>query len=165
MDCINEEWKEVAVDWLGQMGFSGRTAVGGTVQIGTVDGKPGIGPMEMLLLGMAGCAGMDIISILEKKRQGLQNFQIQVRGKRADVYPRVYTEIEVKYLLWGTCIDAKAVEHAIQLSDEKYCSASIMLGATAKITSSYQILDPGQATGMNWKGDVSKHDELDATFS
>src|SRR5574338_791534 len=110
-----EEWKEVVADWEGENGFTGRNMTGGTMQIGSVNGQPGVSPMEMLLLGVAGCTGIDIVSILGKKRQDLQDFQIRVRGRRASDYPRVYKEIEVTYLLWGTNIDAKAVEHAIQL--------------------------------------------------
>jgi putative redox protein len=95
-------------------------------------------------LGLAGCTGIDILNILEKKRQKLHSFQVRVRGKRAPDPPRVYKEIEVTYLLWGEGIEPKAVEHAIQLSEEKYCSASIMLRATAEIRSSYRILAPGE---------------------
>jgi putative redox protein len=132
-------WRQVLAEWRGGMGFVGCNQTGGEVQIGTIDGKPGVGPMEMLLLGLAGCTGMDIVSILEKKRQELQDLKIQVRGKRADTFPKVYTEIEVEYQLWGEDLDPKAVEQAIELSEQKYCSASIMLGATARIKTSYTI--------------------------
>jgi putative redox protein len=136
---MEENWRQVVAEWQGGMGFIGCNQAGGEVQIGTIDGKPGVGPMEMLLLGLAGCTGMDIVSILEKKRQDLRDLKISVRGKRADTYPKVYTEIEVEYLLWGEDLDPKAVEQAIELSEHKYCSASIMLGATAKVTTSYTI--------------------------
>lgn len=136
---MEDNWKEVIADWQGGMGFIGRNPSGGVVQIGSVNGQPGIGPMEMLLLGLAGCTGMDIVSILEKKRQDLQDMQIRVRGKRAETHPKIYTEIEVIYHLYGKGIDPGAVEHAIELSEEKYCSAGAMLGAVAKITSSYII--------------------------
>jgi putative redox protein len=139
-----EEWKEVVAEWEGESGFTGKNTAGGSIQIGTVNGRPGVGPMEMLLLGVAGCTGIDIVSILDKKRQNLQDFQIRVRGRRAKEYPRVYKEIEVTYLLWGTNIDSKAVEHAIQLSEEKYCSASIMMRAVADMHSTYHILAPGE---------------------
>lgn len=138
---MDENWKEVTADWQGGMGFIGRNPAGGTVQIGSVEGNPGIGPMEMLLLGLAGCTGMDIVSILEKKRQVLRDMQIRVRGKRADTYPKVYTDIEVSYHLSGEDLDPRAVEQAIKLSEEKYCSAGIMLGAVAKITTTYTIQD------------------------
>jgi putative redox protein len=99
--------------------------------------------MEMLLVGVAGCSGIDIVNILMKKRQNISGFQVSVCGKRADSHPKVYTHIEVEYILWGDYLDPKAVEHAIQLSEEKYCSASIMLGATAEISSTYKLKSSG----------------------
>jgi putative redox protein len=105
--------------------------------------------MEMLLLGLAGCTGMDVVSILKKKRQDLQAFKIRVRGKRAEQHPRVYTLIEVTYLLWGENLDAKAVERAIELSEKKYCSASAMLNAVAEIRSSYEIYAPEETINPN----------------
>ena len=94
-----------------------------------------------MLLGVAGCTGYDIVSILRKKRQNLTDFKVNVRGKRASEHPKVYTEIEVEYHLWGENLDAKAVEQAIELSETKYCSASAMLSATADLRSQYIIHD------------------------
>ena len=136
---MTDEWKEVMAEWLGESAFTGRNSAGGCVQIGSFQGDAGIGPMEMLLLGVAGCTGMDIVSILDKKRQKIDKFEVKVRGKRADSYPKVYTEIEVFYQLWGDNIDPRAVEQAIKLSEEKYCSASAMLSAVANIRSDYII--------------------------
>lgn len=143
---MENNWREVYAQWTGGEGdsFIGHNRSGGTVQMGTVDGKPGIGPMEMLLLGVAGCTGIDITSILRKQRQPLQDFRVVVRGLRSDSYPKVYTEMQVTYLLWGKGLNPKAVEQAIALSEEKYCSASIMMRATAKLSSTYQILVPGE---------------------
>jgi putative redox protein len=134
-----QQWREVTVDWNGDDEFLGTNARGGTVLMsGSVD-KKAIGPMEMLLLGVAGCTGVDITSILQKKRQAIKELQIKVRGKRAETYPMVYTDIQVVYCLWGDGLDPKAVEQAIQLSEEKYCSASAMLRAVAKFESTYEI--------------------------
>lgn len=80
--------------------------------MGVVDGKPGVTPMEMLLLGVAGCTGMDVASILTKMRQKLTGLKISVRGKRFDEHPKIFTEIEVLYELWARP-DPKAVENAI----------------------------------------------------
>jgi putative redox protein len=135
-------WKEVVADWRGGMVFIGTNQTGGSVQMGALDGNPGISPMEMLLMGMAGCTGMDIASILEKKRLKLNKLRVQVRGIRADDYPMVWKEIEVVYHLWGESLPFKDIEQAIQLSEEKYCSASIMLRAVAQIRSSYRIYEP-----------------------
>ncbi len=138
------EVKEITAEWKGGMTFIGRNPAGGEVQMGTLDGKPGIGPMELALVALAGCTGMDIVSILEKKRLKLTDFRLRVRGVRAETYPMVYTEIEVEYLLWGENLPAKDVEQAIRLSEEKYCSVGIMLGKTARIHSTYRIFSPNE---------------------
>jgi putative redox protein len=141
---MSDDWKEITAFWKGGMVFTGQSSNGGQVQMGDLEGQPGIGPMQLLLVALAGCTGMDIISILEKKRQRPADFQVKVRGKRATDYPMIWTEIEVTYLLWGDHLKEKDVEQAIRLSEEKYCSVGLMLGASAKITSSYQILPPGE---------------------
>ena len=112
--------------------------------MGTINDQPGVSPMEMLLLGVAGCTGVDIVHILGKKRIMLDQFEVRVRGKRAENYPQVYTEIEIEYLLWAENLDPKAVEQAIQLSEDKYCSASAMMSKTAEVCSNYRILSPGE---------------------
>ena len=95
--------------------------------------------MELILMGVGGCTGVDIVSILKKKRQNLQDFRVEVRGKRADTYPRIYTDIEIIYHLWGEDLDSRAIENAINLSEEKYCSASAMLRPSATISSRYVV--------------------------
>lgn len=137
---MDEIWREVSAVWKGEHTFVGENAAGGTVQMGNWEGNPGIYPMELLLVSLAGCTGVDVADILVKKRQSLEKLQVKVRGKRVDTYPKVYDEIEVIYLITGNGIDPKAVEQAITLSEEKYCSVSAMLRGTAKITTSYQIL-------------------------
>jgi len=117
---MTEEWKEVVAAWVGELAFLGCNLAGGSVQMGAFHEQPGISPMEMLLLGIAGCTGVDVVSILEKKRQRINKFEVMVRGKRAEAHPRVYTEIEVSYHLWGDHIDSRAVEQAIQLTEDKY---------------------------------------------
>ena len=82
---------------------------------------------------------MDVALILKKKRARLKDLKVNVRGKRADEHPRYYTEIEIEYLLWGEGLKEKDVQDAIRLSEEKYCSASAMLGAVATITHTYKI--------------------------
>lgn len=138
------EVKEITAEWKGGTAFIGRNAAGGEVQMGALEGKPGIGPMELVLVALAGCTGVDIVSILQKKRLNLTDFRLRVRGVRAETYPQVYTDIEVEYLLWGENLPAKDVEQAIHLSEEKYCSVGIMLGKTARIHSTYRIFSPGE---------------------
>lgn len=139
---MNQIWREVSAQWQGEMSFIGKNQTGGSVQMGTIDEQPGVSPMELLLLGVAGCTGIDIVHILGKKRITLDQFEVRVRGKRADDYPMVYTEIVVEYLLWAEDLSPKAVEQAIELSEEKYCSASAMMSKSAEIRSSYRILAP-----------------------
>jgi putative redox protein len=137
---MTEQWKEIEAEWQGGGVFIGRNEAGGTVQMGKLGEIPGISPMELILVGLAGCTGVDIADILAKKRQPLKALKVTVRGKKAEDFPMVYKEIEVTYLIWGEGIDPKAVERAIQLSEEKYCSVSAMLRCSAEIRSSYQIL-------------------------
>ncbi|MFQ5627181.1 MAG: OsmC family protein [bacterium] len=94
----------------------------------------GNGPMEMVLEALAGCSAMDVVSILQKKRQKMTEFHIDVKGERAEEHPRVYTKIHLKYTIEGRDISEKAVRDAIELSKNKYCSVSAMLAKTAKIT-------------------------------
>jgi putative redox protein len=141
---MSKVWREVSTQWVEGMSFEGKNQTGGSVQMGSVEGKPDVSPMELLLLGLAGCTGIDVIHILGKKKLAPSQFEVRVRGRRADDYPRVYTEIEIEYLLWADDLPVKAVEQAIQLSEEKYCSASAMLKQAAEIRSSYRILAPGE---------------------
>ncbi len=110
-----------------------------------MDASPAIGgsgkgprPMELLLMGMGGCTGIDVVSMLKKQRQELQDFDMEIEATRADKPPRVFTNIHIRYLLTGD-LDPEKVRRAIELSKEKYCSASIMLGKTATITYSYVV--------------------------
>jgi putative redox protein len=137
---MDDSWKEVFAEWQGDLSFQGQNGSGGRVQMGSLGEDPGISPMELILVGLAGCTGIDVISTLRKQRQPLENLKVRVRGKRAESYPRVYTEIEITYLLWGRGLKQKAIERAIRLSEEKYCSVSAMMQTTAKISTSYQVI-------------------------
>ncbi len=141
---MSEKPVEILANWKGGTTFVGQNEAGGMVQMGELDGKPGVGPMQLLLAAIAGCTGMDIVSILEKKRQTLTNMQVRVSGNRAQDYPMIWERIHVTYLLWGEDLKPKDVEQAIELSEKKYCSVGIMLGKSAKISSGYRILKPGE---------------------
>jgi putative redox protein len=132
-------YHEIVAEWQGELNFLGKNDLGNTIQMGSKGNKGNISPMELLLLGLAGCTGYDVVSILQKKRQNLKDFKVIVRGIRAEDYPMVYTDIKVEYQFWGNGLSKKAVEQAIELSESKYCSASVMLGEIAEITSSYKI--------------------------
>jgi putative redox protein len=137
-----DNWREVSATWKGGLNFFGENDKGGTVRMGSTEES--IGPMQLLLVGLAGCTGIDIVTILEKKKVTLTDFKVKVRGKRADSFPMVYTDIEVEYILWGDNLKVRDVEQAIKLSEQKYCSVSIMIGKTANIQSHYKILKPGE---------------------
>jgi putative redox protein len=98
-------------------------------------------PMELLLISLGGCTGADVVSILQKKRQKVTGYEIEVVGNRREEHPRIDTDIEIIHRVRGKGIDPKAVAHAVELSESKYCSVSAMLGSAAKITSRIEVAD------------------------
>jgi putative redox protein len=135
---IMENWRELTADWIGGSAFRTEASNGAEVIIGSNESIKGASPMEMLLMAKAGCTGIDIVNILDKKRQPVRDLRVRVRALRAHEYPKIWTEIEVEYLVWGN-VEPSALEQAIHLSEEKYCSVGVMLGKAAKLRSSYQI--------------------------
>ncbi|HNY91494.1 MAG TPA: OsmC family protein [bacterium] len=118
----------------------------------TMDADPAVGgqdggarPLELLLLGLGGCTSMDVLSILEKKRIHLDDYECLLEADRADEHPKVFTRIRIKFVFYGDAIPAEAVERAIALSEEKYCSASAMLRKSAEVQVEYEIR-PGRPT-------------------
>ncbi len=130
---------EAKVTWVQDRCFVGQASSGHAVVVDGSAEKLGPTPMELVLIGMVGCTAYDVIGILQKKRQAVSGLEVSAQAERAEEPPRVYTEIHVTYVVRGRGIKPKAVEDAIRLSEEKYCSASIMLGKTARITTSYRI--------------------------
>ncbi len=133
----NITWQQEGVSFLGQVG-SGHTVL--------MDGAPEIGgknlgprPMELILLGVGGCTSFDVVHILHKSRQEITGCQVEVDAQRADKDPKVFTHIHLHFVISGKKLDKQQVERAINLSAEKYCSASIMLKATVNITHDYEI--------------------------
>lgn len=128
---------EAKVTWQKKMSFVGTGKFGLTVPIDTSiengGDSSGFSPMELLLVGLAGCTAMDVISILEKKRQKVSRFEVRVNGERASEHPKVFTNIVVEYIVGGKFIDRAAVERAVELSETKYCSAMAIISKTAKI--------------------------------
>jgi putative redox protein len=104
----------------------------------------GFSPMELLLTALGGCTGMDVISILRKKRQDVTGLEIQVEGVRADEHPRVYTQVWVKFIVTGHSVDPAAVERAIELSRDKYCGVSATLQHTATFHYSHEIIEAAE---------------------
>jgi putative redox protein len=103
--------------------------------------KAGCGPMELVLIALGGCAGMDIIPILEKKRVAVTNFEVYLEAERAAEHPKVFTKIHIEFVIYGKGIKSKDIERAIELSTSKYCSVSAMLSKGVEITRSYRIVE------------------------
>jgi putative redox protein len=113
---------------------------------GTYGTHTGLTPMELVLVGLAGCTAMDVISIMAKKREPLANLQVKVESERADEHPKVFTKIHVEYIAYGSGINASSLERAIELSEEKYCSVQGMIKETAEITHTYRIVEEPNPT-------------------
>ena len=124
---------------VGESGSGHAVVMDGPVEFGGKD--LGIRPMEMLLLGVAGCMTVDVVGTLEKMRQKLSDCQAQVSAVRSDEHPKVFTKIHIHFIIKGEQINPSKVEKAIKLSAEKYCSASIMLGKTASVTHDFEIIE------------------------
>ena len=103
--------------------------------------ESGFSPMEMLLVGLAGCTGMFVISILRKKRQDVTSYEVHVQGIRADEHPKIFVEITVEHIVTGHNIQPAAIARAIELTSTRYCGAEAMLGKVAHITNTYRIID------------------------
>jgi putative redox protein len=129
-----------SVKWIGEEKFVATSPSGHAIAIDS-DRKSNAapGPMEMVLMALGACTATDIVIVLAKKRQKLQSLEVICTGERAAEPPMVYTKLEILYRLRGA-LDETAVKHAIQLSEEKYCSVSAMLQKTAKLTWRHEIL-------------------------
>ena len=102
-------------------------------------------PMELLLLALGGCTGVDVISILKKKRQQVTGYRIEVHGDRREEFPRAYTRLYVKHIVTGHGVSEAAVAGAIELSDQKYYSVAATVRGTAEIVTSYEIIEDSSA--------------------
>ncbi len=136
---------ETQLKWAGNAAFVGKASSGHTVVMdGPAEGggrNLGPRPMEMLILGMGACSTYDVVSILKKSRQEITDCEIKITSQRADSDPKVFTDIQLHFIVSGKDLKEKQVERAIKLSAEKYCSASIMLGKTANITHDFEIIN------------------------
>jgi putative redox protein len=101
----------------------------------------GARPMELLLIGIGGCTGMDIVSILKKKKERVTGIEINVDGKKAEAYPQKFTNIDIEYIVRGKNLKEEAVKRAVQLSMDKYCSVKATLEGSAQITFKYRIVE------------------------
>lgn len=133
--------KSAQVVWQGsEREFKATTGSGYTFNMHAPADATGATPMDFLLTGVAGCTAIDVLSILQKKRQDVQGLEVQIRGTQAETPPNVYTDVVITYIVTGANIDTTAVERAIELSETKYCSASMMFRRSGtNITSEYRI--------------------------
>lgn len=135
---------EATVRWTSDMQFLGVSGSGHTVVMDTSPDHGGTNtaqtPMETLLVALAGCTGMDVVSLLKKMRVNFTHLEIKVKGERREEHPRIFTRIELEYTVYGNDIDEGAVKRAIDLSQEKYCSVSAMLRPACPINYTYKIV-------------------------
>ena len=147
---------ECTVTWLDGMSFVAETGSGHLL---AMDGAPEAGgrnlaprPMELLLAGTGGCSAFDVVLILKRARQAVTNCEVRLEAERAETDPKVFTRIRFHYTVSGHKLKPDAVKRAIELSAEKYCSASIMMGQTAELVHDWTIVEtgpdqPAQAAG------------------
>jgi putative redox protein len=139
---------DAQVIWNGKLQFTGSANSGFQIPLDAGPGvggeKQGFSPMELLLIGLAGCTGMDVISILQKKRQPVTSFDVRVHADRAREHPRVFTHIVVEYIIGGN-VDPAAVARAVELSVTKYCPAEGMFGQIVTIEHHIRLVDAGDA--------------------
>jgi putative redox protein len=132
------------VKWVGEQKFLATSPSGHAITLDsdrTSNTAPG--PMEMVLMALGVCTATDVVIVLEKKRQKLEALEVICSGERAENPPTVWTKLEILYRLHGT-LNENAVKHAIQLSEDKYCSVAAMLKKTAKLSWRYEILPPAK---------------------
>lgn len=133
------------VKWLDNMSFVGESGSGHSV---VMDAAPefggrnlGIRPMEMLLLGLGGCTAFDVVMILQKSRQNIDDCEVNIEAERSEQIPKVFTRIHIHFVVSGRGLDRGKVEKAVNLSADKYCSASEMLGKVAEISHDFEIVE------------------------
>jgi len=134
------------VRWIGGRSFEGQGASGPAVSFGRGhDGgaEPGPSPMELILIGTGGCSAFDVVMILEKGREAVEDVQVELDAERAETDPKVFTRIHMHFIVKGRGLSEKKVARAVALSVEKYCSASAMLGKTAEMSHDFEVVETG----------------------
>ena len=136
---------KATIKWAGEASFIVQSGSGHEI---VLDGPPEYGgkdrgprPMELLLLGMGGCTSFDVVMILQKLRQHIVDCRAEIEAERADKEPKVFTKIHIHFVITGKDLSEEKIARAIELSATKYCSASIMLGKSARITHDFEIID------------------------
>jgi putative redox protein len=135
------------IKWVEDRTFVGESGSGHKIVLGTTFGpegrSPGPSPMELVLIGLGGCSGYDVVHILDKGRQAIEDVAVELEAERGQQDPKVFTRIHMHFVVKGRGLAAEKVERAIALSTEKYCSASAMIGKSATITHDFEVVDTG----------------------
>ena len=135
------------IRWTDGYQFVARAGDSPAVVMDSSEGKSGSTPMEMLLMGVAGCTAIDVLSIMRKKRTVLSGLEVNITGEKAEEHPKRYTRIHLEYVLYGRDVSSEAVEQAIDLSKSRYCSA--MASLNALFEHSYRIVDASGSWGKS----------------
>jgi len=129
------------VKWVEGLTFLGESASGHQVLMDGNAGDKAPSPMEMLLMSAGGCSAIDVVSILQKGRNDVRDCEVKLTSERREEAPRLFTHINLHFIVTGKALTDKIVERAVSLSAEKYCSVSLMLGKAAKITHSFEVIE------------------------
>jgi len=133
------------IKWVEDRTFIGESGSGHKIVLGTAfgsdGGSPGPSSMELVLIGLGGCSAYDVVHILEKGREAIEDVTVELEAERAQQDPKVFTRIHMHFVVKGRGLAAEKVERAIALSVEKYCSASAMIAKTATITHDFEVVD------------------------
>ena len=139
------------IKWVEDRTFIGESGSGHKSVLGTAfgpeGGSPGPSAMELVLIGLGGCSGYDVVHILEKGREVIEDVVVELEAERAEQDPKVFTRIHMHFVVKGRGLRAEKVERAIALSVEKYCSASAMIAKTATISHDFEVLDTATEEG------------------
>ncbi|MBP1872145.1 putative redox protein [Ensifer adhaerens] len=138
------------IKWVEERTFIGESGSGHKIVLGTASGPegrtPGPSPMELMLIGAGGCSAYDVVHILEKGREPVEDCSVELDADRAEEDPKVFTRIHMHFVVKGRGLSEKKVERAVALSLEKYCSASAMLAKSATITHDFVVVDTSAVT-------------------
>src|SRR5579885_2809536 len=142
---MTESGMKARIKWVEDMSFVAESGSGHAVLL---DGAPegggrnlGVRPMEMVLMGLGGCTAFDVVHILRRGREDVRDCVVEVEAERAATDPKVFTAVHIRYRIKGSGLAPAKVERAVRLSAEKYCSASVMIGKTARITHDWEVVE------------------------
>jgi len=139
---MSENQTKAVVRWAGDDLYVGTSPSGHSITVDTKgENKTAPSPVELLMIAVAGCTAVDVVSILQKKRQKITAYRAEISGERREEHPRAFTALHIHHLVYGHDVSEQAVASAIELSDTKYCSVAATVRPTAKITTSFEIIE------------------------